>query len=62
MFIRDKANPCTCPPDLPVCRCGKEPEVKMITRKPLTASETEIASNERARSALLRTAEKVEAA
>ncbi len=58
-FMREKSNPCTCPPDFPVCRCGKTPELKLVTRKPVTASGTEIAANERARSALLRTAEKV---
>ncbi|MHB9027976.1 MAG: 16S rRNA (cytosine(1402)-N(4))-methyltransferase RsmH [Candidatus Latescibacterota bacterium] len=58
-FMRDKANPCICPRDLPICRCGRIPELHVLTRKPVTASPEEIAVNERSRSALLRAAEKV---
>ena len=57
--FRSLANPCTCPPGLPVCVCGKKPTVKLITRKPVTASETELSENPRARSASLRVLEKL---
>ena len=57
--FRNLANPCTCPPGLPVCVCGKKPVVRLITRKPITASEQELAVNPRARSAGLRIAEKL---
>ncbi len=50
---------CTCPPDLPVCVCGKTPEAKQITRKPITASESELEENQRSRSAKLRVIEKI---
>lgn len=53
------ANRCTCPPDLPVCACGKQPILKVITRKPITPTAEEIARNPRARSAKLRVAEKL---
>ena len=53
------ANRCTCPPDLPVCMCGKKPILKVITRKPVTPTAEEIARNPRARSAKLRVAEKL---
>lgn len=56
-FLRGKANPCTCPPDFPLCICGKEPELKIVTPKPLKASEEEIKLNSRARSARLRVGE-----
>ncbi len=53
------ARGCTCPPEFPVCVCGKKPKVKLITRKPLTASEEELAENPRSRSAKLRVCEKL---
>lgn len=52
-------NPCTCPPDFPVCRCGKEATIKIITRKPIVAGQEELESNARARSAKLRIAKKI---
>lgn len=57
--FRDLANPCTCPPDMPICVCGKKPTVKLITRKPVTASLEELTENPRARSASLRVLEKL---
>ncbi len=50
---------CTCPPDFPVCVCGKKPQIRIITKKPILASERELAENPRARSAKLRVAEKL---
>lgn len=55
------ATGCTCPPDLPVCGCGNVAELRILTRKPVRASEEEIAANPRSRSAMLRAAEKVAA-
>jgi 16S rRNA (cytosine1402-N4)-methyltransferase len=55
------ATGCTCPPELPVCGCGNSAELRVLTRKPIRASATEIEANNRARSALLRAAEKVAA-
>ncbi len=52
-------NRCTCPPDLPMCVCGKKPMLKVITRKPVVPTAEEIARNPRARSAKLRVAEKL---
>ena len=51
---------CTCPPDLPVCVCGHVPIVDVRTRKPLVASEKEVAANPRSRSALMRVAVKLD--
>ncbi len=51
-------NPCTCPPDLP-CVCGKKPDVKKVTRKPIEADSKELLINPRARSAKLRVIEKI---
>ena len=53
------AKGCTCPPELPVCVCGKTPQVKLVTRKPILPGEDELEENPRARSAKLRVAEKV---
>lgn len=50
---------CTCPPDLPICVCGKTPDAKLITRKPVTASDEELKENQRSRSAKLRVIEKI---
>lgn len=51
--------PCTCPKSLPMCVCGKKPQVKVITRKPILPSEEEIEQNPRSRSAKLRIIEKI---
>lgn len=51
-------NPCTCPPDFPVCICGKKSQGKVITRKPVLPSEEEIEVNSRSKSAKLRVFEK----
>lgn len=56
-----RARGCTCPPDMPVCGCGNTSEARVLTRKPIRASEEEIEENSRARSALLRAIEKVAA-
>lgn len=53
------AKGCTCPPDFPVCVCGKKPTLRIVTRKPILPSEEELAENPRARSAKLRVAERV---
>ena len=53
------AKGCTCPPDFPVCVCGKTPKVRLVGKRPITADENELADNPRARSAKLRIAEKL---
>lgn len=53
------ANRCTCPPDLPVCVCGKKPILQLVTRKPIVPTQEEIERNPRARSAKLRIARKL---
>lgn len=57
-FFRKKENPCTCPPDFPVCVCGKKQEGIVITRKPILPGKEELASNKRSKSAKLRIFEK----
>ena len=52
------AKGCTCPPDFPVCVCGKTPKVRLVGKRPITAGEEELTDNPRARSAKLRIAEK----
>ena len=57
--MADAAKGCTCPPNFPVCVCGKKPQVKIITRKPVVSGEEELERNPRARSAKLRVCEKL---
>ena len=52
-------SPCTCPASFPVCVCGKKPEIKIITKKPITASEEELQENSRSKCAKLRIAERI---
>ena len=56
--FKNNENPCTCPPDFPVCVCGKKPKGKVITRKPILPSEEELKENKRSKSAKLRVFEK----
>ena len=58
--LRTLATGCTCPPEFPVCVCGKKPKLKLVTRKPVTAAPAELKENPRARSAKLRVAERTE--
>ena len=53
------ADRCTCPPDLPMCVCGKQPLLRLVNRKPILPSAEEIERNSRSRSAKLRIAEKL---
>jgi len=58
-FMRDGERGCTCPPDFPICVCGKEPLLRAVSRRPLRPSDDEVAQNPRATSAKLRVAVKV---
>ena len=57
--MQELATGCTCPPEFPVCVCGKKPKMKLITRKPVVSGPAELTYNPRARSAKLRVAEKI---
>ena len=57
--MAEAAKGCVCPREFPVCVCGRKPQVKIITRKPITSTEEELAVNPRARSAKLRVCEKL---
>ena len=57
--FRSYENPCTCPPKAPVCICGKKPTARILTKKPLTGTEQELAENPRAACAKLRAIEKI---
>ena len=55
----DFARGCTCPPDFPVCVCGKTPDIRLVNKKPILPSQRELEENPRSRSAKLRVAEKL---
>jgi 16S rRNA (cytosine1402-N4)-methyltransferase len=59
-FFADKARGCICPPDLPVCACGHEPEAELITRRAVAPSPGEVADNPRSKSAKLRVARRID--
>ncbi len=58
-FFRRESQDCLCPPEQPVCTCGHQAAIRRVNRKPIQASEEEVAQNPRARSARLRVAEKL---
>jgi 16S rRNA (cytosine1402-N4)-methyltransferase len=58
-FLVDRARGCICPPDLPICACGRVPEAELLTRRAIAPSAGEIASNPRSKSAHLRVARKL---
>lgn len=57
--FKNNENPCTCPPDFPVCVCGKKPKGKVITRKPIIPGTVELEENSRAKSSKLRVFERM---
>ena len=59
LAMAEAAKGCTCPPQFPVCVCGKKPIVKLISRKPIVATPEELEANPRSRSAKLRVCEKL---
>ena len=58
-FLAERARGCICPPEAPICTCGREPEAELLTRRPVTPTPEEIAANPRAHSGKLRAALKL---
>lgn len=58
-IFAERVKGCVCPPEMPVCVCGKKPELKLVNRKPIIASADELEENPRSRSAKLRVAERL---
>jgi 16S rRNA (cytosine1402-N4)-methyltransferase len=59
-FLADRARGCVCPPELPVCVCGREPEAEVLTRRPVAPTQGEVAQNPRAKSGKLRAARRID--
>jgi 16S rRNA (cytosine1402-N4)-methyltransferase len=59
-FFQAQSGRCVCPPGLPVCRCGAQARLRILTKKPVVASDAEQRANPRSRSAKLRAAEKLD--
>jgi len=58
-IFRSSENPCICPPDFPVCTCGRVSKGRVVTRKPIVPGEEELKENSRAKSAKLRVFERI---
>ena len=58
-YFTDEARGCVCPPDFPVCRCGAEARVRILTRKPMKPPAAEVENNPRASAAKLRAIERI---
>jgi len=58
-FMRESSRDCVCPPQQPVCTCGAQPALRLVSRKAIKATDEEIAANARSRSARLRVTEKI---
>ena len=59
LAMKNAENPCTCPPEFPVCVCGKKSKGKVVTRKPIIPTQEEIFTNSRSSSSKLRIFEKI---